>query len=229
MPSEIKLLEEALRQELSQQEAPISSAREPTVQAPEDGSLSVSDELLLTRVRDGERDAVSQLFRRHARTVRNVAYRILRDEAEADDLVQEVFLFVFRKAGLFDPALGSAVSWLVQVTYHRAFDRRRHLRARGLYSHCELDEAVLAREDPQAAVHYEDTIEAAIGQDALRRIEASLSEVQRRVLYLRFFDGHTIDEIAALLGQSAGNVRNHYYRGLEKMRREVFAGKLKGK
>ena len=229
MPSKITLLEEALRQELERREVPISSAREPTVQAPEDGSLSVSDELLLTGVRDGERDALGQLFRRHARTVRNVAYRILRDEAEADDLVQEVFLFVFRKAGLFDPNRGSAVSWLVQVAFHRAFDRRRRLRARGFYSHCELDEVVLAREDPRAAVHYEDTIEAAIGQDALRRIEASLSEVQRRVLHLRFFDGLTIDEIAALLGQSAGNVRNHYYRGLEKMRREVFAGKLKGK
>ena len=191
---------------------------------------ATSDEWLLERVSEEDRDALGQLFRRHARTVRSVAYRILRDEAEADDLVQEVFLFVFRKAALFDPNRGSAVSWLVQVAYHRGFDRRRYLRARGFYSYCELDEALLQQEEAQAhAVRYEDTIEAAIGQDALRRIEASLSEVQRRVLHLRFFHGHTMDEIAAIIGQTAGNVRNHYYRALEKMRREVFAGKPQSK
>ena len=189
-----------------------------------------SDEWLLKRIRDGERDSLGELFRRHARIIRNVAYRILRSEAEADDLVQEVFLFVFRKANLFDPARGSARSWLVVVTYHRAFDRRRYLAARGFYSHCELDEALLRQEEPPAsAVSYEDTIEAALGKDALRRIEASLSEVQRRVLHLRFFDGYTMEEIAVILGQSHGNVRNHYYRALEKMRKELFGDKLRKK
>ena len=64
--------------------------------------FEASDEKLLEQVRDGEREALALLFRRHARAVRNVAIRILRDEAEADDLVQEVFLFIFRKAALFD-------------------------------------------------------------------------------------------------------------------------------
>ena len=230
MPSKITLLEEALRQELEQREALISSAREPSIQASEDGAFCVSDELLLTQVRDGDKDALGHLFRRHARAVRHVAHRILRNPAEAEDLVQEVFLFVFRKAGLFDPNRGSAVSWLGQVTYHRAFDRRRYLRSRGFYSQCELDEALLQPKDPRIqAGLYEDTIEAAVGQDALRRIEASLSEVQRRVLHLRFFDGHRMEEIAAIIGQTVGNVRNHYYRALEKMRREIFAPKLKPK
>jgi RNA polymerase sigma-70 factor, ECF subfamily len=209
---------------------PNAQSKAPEMVAGEAPVPDATDELLLGRVREGGKEALGILFRRHARTVRNVAYRILRDEAEADDLVQEVFLFLFRKAGLFDPNRGSAVSWLVQVAYHRAFDRRRYLSARGFYACCELDEAVLQREEPQAAtLSYEDTIEAALGQDVLSRIEASLSDVQRRVLHLRFFEGHTMEEIAAILGQSAGNVRNHYYRALEKMRGEVFAAKLKGK
>ena len=189
-----------------------------------------TDEEVVGQICSGSSEALAILFQRYARMVRTLSYRILRDQAEADDLVQEVFLFVFRKAGLFDPKRGSAVSWLVQVTYHRAFDRRRYLRARGFYSHCELDEALLQPEDPRVqTLRYDDTIEAALGQDALCRIEASLSDVQRRVLRLRFFDGHTMEEIAAILGQSPGNVRNHYYRALEKMRREVFAGQLKSK
>ena len=192
--------------------------------------LDTSDEWLLERVSEGESEALGQLFRRYACVVRNIAYRILRDEAEADDLVQEVFLFVFRKVGLFDPALGSGRAWLVQVAYHRAFDRRRHLTSRRFYSNLELEEASLLAKEPAAlSWAYDHTIEAAIGQDALRRIEASLSEVQRRVLQLRFFDGHTMEEIAAIIGQSAGNVRNHYYRALEKMRREVFARKPQSK
>jgi RNA polymerase sigma-70 factor, ECF subfamily len=190
-----------------------------------------TDERLLEQLNAGEREALGHLFRRHARTVHNVAYRILRAEAEADDLVQEVFLFIFRKAGLFDPARGSARSWLVQVTYHRAFDRRRYLMSRGFYEEVGIEESVMRAEEPKAMVYssYDDTIEAAIGQDALRRIEASLSEVQRRVLRLRFLDGYTVDEIGAILGQSPGNVRNHYYRAIEKMRREVFATILQTK
>ena len=60
-------------------------------------NTEVSDELLLEQVADGDKEALALLFRRYSRSVRNVAYRILRNEAESDDLVQEVFLFIFRK------------------------------------------------------------------------------------------------------------------------------------
>ena len=71
-----------------------------------------TDEMLLKELREGANEALGILFRRYAHMVRNVAYRILRSEAEADDLVQEVFLFVFRKAGLFDPP--RLREWLLQ-------------------------------------------------------------------------------------------------------------------
>src|SRR5580700_10210867 len=107
----------------------------------------ISDELLMGQVRDGDKEALGVLFRRHARSVRNVAYRILRNEAEADDLVQEVFLFIFRKAALFDAAGGAARSWIFQVAYHRAFDRRRHLTFRNFYSIKELDDTAFRLAD----------------------------------------------------------------------------------
>ena len=189
-----------------------------------------SDEQLLERIAGGNREALADLFRRYAHMVRALAERILRDASEAEDLVQEVFLFVFRKGALFDPERGSARSWLAQVTYHRAFDRRRYLASRRFYSNLELQEAILRAEEPAALTNsYEDSIEAALGRDALRRIDEALSEVQRLVMRLHFFDGHTLQEIAAMIGQSVGNVRNHYYRALEKMRKEVFATKLQAK
>ena len=164
------------------------------------------------------------------RSSRVLAERILRDASEAEDLVQEVFLFVFRKGALFDPERGSARSWLIQVAYHRAFDRRRYLVSRRFYSNLELQEAILRAEEPAALTNsYEDSIEAALGRDALRRIDEALSEAQRLVMRLHFFDGHTLQEIAAVIGQSVGNVRNHYYRALEKMRKEVFTTKLQAK
>jgi RNA polymerase sigma-70 factor, ECF subfamily len=191
---------------------------------------NASDEWLLGQVREGSKEALSMLFRRHARAVRNIAYRILRDTAEAEDLVQETFLFVFGKASLFDPARGSGRSWLMQVAYHRGLDRRRHLVSRRFYTHLELEEENLLTEElGTSAASYEGAIEAAFGQDALRRIESSLSEVQKRVLRLSFFDGYTMEEMGEILGQSQGNVRNHYYRALERIRKEVFGPKLKTK
>ena len=189
-----------------------------------------SDEQLLAEVCKGAREALSLLFRRYARLVQTVAERILRDPAEAEDLLQEVFLFVFRRAALFDPSRGSARSWLVQVTYHRAFDRRRHLMARHFYTNLELEEVVLGGEEPSCAANlYERTVEGVLGREALARITAALSEVQQRVLRLHVVEGRTLPEIATLIGQTPANVRNHYYRALEKMRAQVFPAKLQEK
>src|SRR5260370_40574035 len=87
---------------------------------------SVTDEELLCRVVLGSKDALSLLFRKHRRTVLNVAVRILRDASEAEDLCQEVFLLLFKKATLFNPSKGAASSWIIQIAYHRAMNRRKY-------------------------------------------------------------------------------------------------------
>lgn len=205
-------------------EGPPGSLRD-TRDTPATERLSgLSDEELLKQIRDGAKEGLGVLFRRYARMVRAVAQRIVQDASEADDLVQEVFLFLFRKAALFDPARGSVRSWLVQVAWHRAIDRRRYLSSRHFYTSIEVEDEFLDSGVAQGVLKlYEDSMEGSLGRDTLRRIDESLSEDQRRVIRLYFFDGYTIGEIAALLGQTQGNVRNHYYRALEKMRREIFA------
>ncbi len=101
-----------------------------------------TDEALLLSTCRGDKEALGLLFQRHARLVRAVGYRILRDESEADDVLQEVFLFIYRKSDLFDPTKSSARSWIVQVAYHRAIDRRRYLDSRHFYSQVPFEEVV---------------------------------------------------------------------------------------
>jgi RNA polymerase sigma-70 factor (ECF subfamily) len=192
---------------------------------------SLSDEDLMSLICDGNKEALASLFRRYARIVRGVAYRVLRDASEADDLLQDVFLLVHRLCGTFDNSKGSARFWILQMTYRRAISRRRYLTSRHFYSHVDLDEAANRLSD-QATTCDRDTDSA---DNALQRKEAleiwseGLSESQRQTLHLFFFEGYTFDEIAAKLGQTVGNARNHYYRGLDKLRKQISAGKLPGK
>jgi RNA polymerase sigma-70 factor (ECF subfamily) len=189
-----------------------------------------SDELLLEQVGQGTKEALAILFRRHARAVRNVACRILRDEAEADDLVQDVFIFIFRKATLFDPSRCGARSWIVQVTYHRAFDRRRYLNTRHFYASRGLEDATLSVADRRYEILFSEwSLEGVWGKESAARLRELLSPAQLSTIELHFFEGYTLEEIAARLGQPLSNIRNHYYRGLEKLRKPAFANKLRPK
>ena len=179
---------------------------------------SPSEDLLL-QVANGSKEALSVLFQRHARPVFNVARRILRDESEAEDLVQDVFLILFQKARLYDPMKSSAVSWIIQMTYHRAIDRRRYLSFRQHYDTQELNEERLHARDGQVS------IDEVAARQLLDRLREQLSTEQQQTLELHFFEGYSFREIAEKTSQTLGNVRNHYYRGLERLRSQVFPEK----
>ena len=178
-----------------------------------------SDESLLVQAGNGNKDALSVLFLRHARAVYNVARRILKDDSEAEDLVQELFLFLFQKAGAFDAAKSSAVSWIIQMAYHRAIDRRRYLDFRQHYNGQELEEDRLMGNRGQIS------IDELAGRALLNKLRTELSAEQLQTLELHFFEGYSFHEIAQKTGQTFGNVRNHYYRGLERLRAHIFPGK----
>ena len=188
------------------------------------------DEFLLEQVAEGNREALGILFRRHARLVRNVALRILRDEAEADDLVQEVFIFLFRKANLYQATRGQALSWILQVAYHRAFDHRRYLNVRRYYNSLPVDAAMqIISQERADAVFTQWTLESVWGADSAARLRMLLSPNQLATIQLHFFEGQTLEEIAELLGQNIGNVKHHYFRALEKLRRPAFSSRLRSK
>jgi RNA polymerase sigma-70 factor (ECF subfamily) len=185
--------------------------------------VSKSDEELLLQVRDGSREALAVLFRRHARTVYKVSNRILQNEAEAEDLVQELFLFVFQKADLFDGGKSSAISWLIQMTYHRAIDRRRYLASRCHYDAQPLQEERIRTNAGQISLDGVD------GRALLIRLREDLPLEQQQTLELHFLEGYTFHEIAEKTGQTFGKVRHHYYRGMESLRSYVFSGKTPSK
>jgi RNA polymerase sigma-70 factor (ECF subfamily) len=200
------------------------------VRAVANQTAQMSDETLLKQTQQGAKEALSLLFKRHARMVRSVAHRILRNEAEADDLVQDVFIFLFHKAALFDESRGSAKSWIVHVTYHRAFDRRRYLTTRHFYKNHDAEHDVLKVADPRSQIlPYEWSLEGVWGRESAAKLREFLSSDQLKTIELFFFEGCTLEEIAERTGQTLGNIRNHYYRGLEKLRKPAFTRNLRSK
>jgi len=184
------------------------------------------DEDLVIRLQEGDRDALSHLFKSYARPIRTLGIRILHSPAEADDLVQEVFLYIYRKSSLFDGSKGSARSWIFQIAYTQAFLRRRKLKANGIYLSPIPDNQRRAPSSCDSYAEYDHTVEGLFGQNGWRQAMEALSEEQRETLRLHFFEGYSFAEIADKLGQSYANIRNHYYRGLEKLRKHLASDQL---
>lgn len=182
--------------------------------------IEESDENLIEKAHLGDHESLALLFRRHARLVRAIGERILRDGSEADDLVQEVFLYLHRKSGLFDSTKGSARSWLVQIAYTQALLRRRELKSHGFYVSGIPDRVPDCNQGTnREEAQYDNTVEGLFGRTGWREIVKELTADQRETLRLHFFEGLTFVEIAEKLNQSHRNIRNHHYRGLEKVRK----------
>jgi RNA polymerase sigma-70 factor, ECF subfamily len=208
---------------------PLSKKRTPAICLATDQSTSSTetpDEALIVSICAGDREALACLFRRYARLVRSVGYKILRDDSEADDLLQDVFLFIHQKSAVFDSSRSSARSWIVAMAYQRAIDRRRYLVSRHFYTQVDLEDV---RDElgspPTRTGQYEKSIEEVLGRIGLRNVFGVLSEVQRQTLGLHLLEGYSFEEIAVKLDQTRGNVKHHYFRGLEKLRKQTFSRK----
>jgi RNA polymerase sigma-70 factor, ECF subfamily len=180
-----------------------------------------SDEILIARICADDNEALGLLFRRYARLVWTVGQRILRNNEEADDLLQDVFLFVRRKAAAFDSSKGTIRSFIVHITYQRAISHRRYLTCRHFYSPIDPETESADHAPAPRGPSYDESLEAHFGREGLQRALADLSEEQRETLRLHFFEGYSLEEIAAQIGHSYGNVRHYLYRALEKLRRQV--------
>lgn len=185
------------------------------------------DVSLVAEVARGSREALAILFRRYAGLVRRVALRVLRDACEADDLVQDVFVLIHRCCGTFDSSKASVQFWVVQMAYRKAISRRQHLNSRHFYTCEELDEQLVPA--PTAALRAaEATLDHRLAELDLQKMFGELSDDQQKTLRLHFIEGYTLDEIAKILGQTKGNIRNHSFRGLERLRKLIFSGQLSG-
>jgi RNA polymerase sigma-70 factor, ECF subfamily len=218
---------ELLRLQRSEDRELPRAQRIPVIASPDSaGAGALSDEELIYLLREEDADALDDLFDRYSRLVYAIALRVLKDAGEAEEIVQESFLYVYRKAQTFEPARGTAKVWIVQVAYSRARDRRTHLSRRGFYSRADiesvgLDGTLLEQGD------VERKIGAKLDFDRLQFAFDDLSQVQRQTLQLFYFEEMGLKEISEQLHEPLGNVRHHFYRGLEKLRKSAVVQRLR--
>jgi RNA polymerase sigma-70 factor, ECF subfamily len=177
--------------------------------------VRLSDDQVTAWLQSGCHDALAILFDRFQRLVFSVALRIVRDPGEAEDVMQNVFLEIFRAVAQFDPAKGNTKSWILQYAYHRAINRKQHLNARHFYAQEKLSNVGPAFSDRAPALGHFNVHELKV---LIAEGLASLNAPQRQVIQLAGYDGLSMKEIATMTGESVSNVRHHYYRGLQRLR-----------
>lgn len=170
----------------------------------------VSDSELLHSVSGGDERALAVIYDRYRLILFGLILRILHDRQEAEDVLQEAFLQVWRRAADFDESRGRAFTWLVTIVRSRALDRLRALGSRA-----KLADEVVAHSIPDNAA--QEALRSERGA-IVRRALAELPEAQRQTLFLAYFEGLTQSEIAERLGDPVGTVKTRIRSGLMKLR-----------
>lgn len=174
----------------------------------------LDDRALIGRVVEGDGDALEVLYGRYGRPCYSLARRILTDEQLAQDVVQEVFLTVWRDARRFDATRGGFSTWLLSMTHHKAVDAvRREENQRKRRTSAEALE-VREADGPQV----DDEVWTVLRGERVRAALAELPEAQREALVLAYFGGYTQREIAGLTATPLGTVKTRMLAGMRRMR-----------
>jgi RNA polymerase sigma factor (sigma-70 family) len=172
------------------------------------------DGQLVELVAQKDAGALEALYDRYGRAAYSLARRILTEETLAQDVVQEVFLSLWRDARRFDAGRGTVATYLLSMTHHRAVDVVR--REENLRRWRTSDEGLELEPDPKARV--EDEVEASERRTEVRAALAELPAAQREALLLAYFGGYTQREVAALVGVPLGTVKTRMAAGMRKMK-----------
>src|SRR5271154_7111748 len=175
-----------------------------------------SDEQLMIHLQAGHHDALAIIVDRYQRLVWSVAKRIVHDGGEAEDVVQIVFLELFKKMELFDPRRGTLKVWLLQLAYTKSINRRYHLQRRRFYDQAEVKEEEIAPLLGRTA----SPLRLSTGETSrlVGEVMATLNPNQRTAVELISFEGLTFEELATRTSETVSNAKHHYYRGMMKLR-----------
>ena len=171
----------------------------------------LSDEALVALAARSEQSALAELYDRFGRPAYGLALRVLRDEALAEDAVQEAFLALWRTAGRFVPERGKASTWILTLVHRRAVDivrREERRRADALEQAPEPESQAAVEEEAWLRLQRERV------QDALRK----LPDQQREAIELAYYGGFTQSELAERLGQPLGTIKSRMFGGLARLR-----------
>lgn len=175
-------------------------------------SIDPVDGLLLA-VAIGDHAAFEEVYDALASAVHGLARRMLRDNAHAEEVTQEVFFEVWRSAAAYDPAKGSARTWILTMAHRRAVDRVRSTRAS-----VERDDRFAAGDATREFDEVSETVEADLERAEVRTALAGLTPLQQQALRLAFYGGYTHHEVADLLGVPLGTVKSRIRDGLIRLR-----------
>jgi len=167
----------------------------------------------LVRVGGGDRSALRLVYQDTSAKLFGVCLRILKDRSEAEDVLQEVFVTVWRKATIFDPARASPITWLVAIARNRAIDRLRSSATNRQSEPIETAEGV--RDDAPSAI---DRVLQAEEHARLRACLGELEERQSKAVRSAFLDGATYEQLAERMGVPLGTMKSSIRRGLLKLR-----------
>lgn len=174
---------------------------------------------LIQATAQGDQGSFAELYDATAPRVLGLVLRVLRDRAQAEEVTQEVFLQVWRSAGSFDPARGSALAWLLTLAHRRAVDRVRSAQAQSKRD--------LAYEAQHVETPFDSTAETAQERMEATRVRSALAVLtssQRSAIELAFFDGLTHREVSERLGVPLGTAKTRIRDGLKRMREQMGGG-----
>ncbi|OMQ15868.1 RNA polymerase subunit sigma-24 [Modestobacter sp. VKM Ac-2676] len=186
---------------------------------PDDGA---AERELMRRISSGDRTAIDELYERFRRPAFALARRVVADDVLAEDVLQDVFLAVWRDPGAFDGSRGTVASWLLAMVHHKAVDavrreeshRRRQARAE--------DELALAA--PMAVPDVADEAADRIAAARVRTAMQALPDPQREALTLAYYGGYTQREVAALTGAPLGTVKTRMLAGMRRLKDALGTG-----
>jgi RNA polymerase sigma-70 factor (ECF subfamily) len=172
-----------------------------------------NDGALLSAIRSGDEGAMAELYDRYSSIVYSVALRVLTDTAAAEDVLQDVFMQLWRNPGKFDSSRGALAPWLAVIARHRAIDvlRKRH-------SETDIDDVVVSVLPDMAG-----DADRSRAAQKVRGVLSSMPAAQRSALEMAYFEGLTHTEIAAKTGDPLGTVKTRIRAGLTSLRKAFEA------
>src|SRR5580658_2220679 len=174
---------------------------------------AADDMRLVARIRAGDQQAMSELYDRYSKVVYAVALRVLQDAGAAEDILQDVFLQLWRNPDAFDASRGSLAAWLAVISRHRSIDRLRQRRPE-----TDIEDCVIA-----GGPDLRDETERTLVIEKVRGVLEQMNPDQRKVLELAFFQGLTHTEIAEKTGQPLGTIKTRIRSGLQHLRARFAA------